>query len=328
MADVTIPGLSPVSNNQVIGSLVLPSSVGNSTYKITLNQIANYVAYNQGLICDVLIVAGGGGANNSICGGGGGGGVLYLENYLIASGLTIPVTVGAGGRAGTASLGNDSALNGDNSKFNDMVAIGGGAGGSSYNGFGKFGGCGGGGSRAVSPGNQVYYGGACVSGQGYPGGTGSNYGAQDNYGSGAGGGGAGGQGYNASGGYSGHGGPGFVCSIDGTLLAFGGGGGGGSYNYYPGTGGQGGGGNGAANAGSNGGNGTDFFGGGGGGGGYSPNGTFSSSGGKGGSGIVIVRYKGTQAATGGQSVSTYSINGITYTVHKFTSTGNSNFVVN
>jgi len=53
-----------------------------------------------------------------------------------------------------------------------------------------------------------------------------------------------------------------------------------------------------------------------------------SSGGRGGSGIVVIRYKGSQAATGGQSVSTYAINGITYTVHKFTTTGNSNFIVN
>jgi hypothetical protein len=325
MADVTIPGLPGLTDNQVIGSLVLPSSVSNSTYKLTLNQISNYVIQNQGLICDVLIVAGGGGANNAICGGGGGGGVLYLENYAIASGQTINVTIGAGGRAGTTALGPDTALNGDNSKFNDMVAIGGGAGGQSYNGFGKFGGCGGGGSRSNGPGNQVYFGGACTPGQGYPGGTGSNSGAQDNYGSGAGGGGAGGAGYNASGSYSGHGGPGYVCTIDGTLLAYGGGGGGGSYNHYPGTGGQGGGGNGSPNSGSNGGNGTDGLGGGGGGGGYL-NGA-SSSGGKGGSGIVIVRYKGAQVATGGQSVSTYAINGITYTVHKYTTTGNSTFVV-
>jgi hypothetical protein len=40
-----------------------------------------------------------------------------------------------------------------------------------------------------------------------------------------------------------------------------------------------------------------------------------------------VRYKGAQVATGGQSVSTYAINGITYTVHKYTTTGNSTFVV-
>jgi len=326
MADTTISGLNSIADNQVIGSLVVPSSVGNSTYKLTLNQISKYIIQNQGLICDVLIVAGGGGANFAICGGGGGGGVLYLENYAIASSQTINVTVGAGGRAGSIGFGNDSALNGDNSKFNDMVAIGGGAGGASYAGFGKFGGCGGGGSRAATPGNIFYYGGACVPGQGYPGGTGSNSGATDNHGSGAGGGGAGGAGYNASGSYSGHGGPGFVCTIDGTLLAYGGGGGGGSYSYYPGSGGQGGGGDGAANGAVNGTAGTDGLGGGGGGGGYQP-GSPSGSGGKGGSGIVIVRYKGQPVASGGQSRETYSINGITYTVHKYLTTGNSTFIV-
>lgn len=327
MADTTISGLNSIADNQVTGYLVFPSSVGNSTVKLSLNQINNYILQNQGLICDVLIVAGGGGANNAICGGGGGGGVLYVENYAIASGQTINLTVGAGGRAGTSSLGNDSALNGDNSRFNDIVALGGGAGGQSYGGLGKIGGCGGGGSRASSPGSTLFYGGAGSPGQGFPGGTGSNSGAQDNYGSPGGGGGAGGMGYSASGGYSGHGGPGFVCSIDGSIQAYGGGGGGGSYNYYPGIGGQGGGGNGASNASTNGSNGTDNLGGGGGGGGYSPNGAFSNSGGRGGNGIVIVRYKGSQVATGGQSVTTYAINGITYTVHKYLNTGNFTFIV-
>jgi hypothetical protein len=68
------------------------------------------------------------------------------------------------------------------------------------------------------------------------------------------------------------------------------------------------------------------LGGGGGGGGYQ-SGSPSGSGGKGGSGIVIVRYKGQPVASGGQSRETYSINGITYTVHKYLTTGNSTFIV-
>jgi len=331
MADTTISGLNSIADNQVIGSLVVPSSVGNSTYKLTLNQISNYVIQNQGLICDVLIVAGGGGANNAICGGGGGGGVLYLENYAIASGQTINVTVGDGGRAGTVSL---VALNGDNSKFNDMVAVGGGAGGQSYVGFGKNGGCGGGGSRSSAPGSLSQIGGAGIPGQGFPRGRGSNVGGADNQGSGGGGGGAGGPGYASgqvsetnAGAYAGHGGPGAVCVIDGNITAYSGGGGGGAYNGAGGYGGEGGGGGGASNGSVNGGSGTANTGGGGGGGGYSNGSQISSSGGKGGSGIVIVRYKGAQVATGGQSVTTYAINGITYTVHKYLTTGNSTFVV-
>lgn len=334
MADTTISGLNSIADNQVTGSLVFPSSVGNSTVKLSLNQINNYILQNQGLICDVLIVAGGGGANNAICGGGGGGGVLYVENYAIASGQTINVTVGAGGRAGSIGLGSDSALNGDNSKFNDMVAIGGGAGGQSYNGLGKNGGCGGGGSRSNAPGGLTYIGGAGMPGQGYPGGRGSNTGGGDNYGSGGGGGGAGGPGYNAgqvsetnAGAYAGHGGPGAVSIIDGNITTYGGGGGGGAYSGAGGIGGQGGGGNGASNGSVNGVAGADNLGGGGGGGGYQGPNSPSGSGGRGGNGIVIVRYKGSQVATGGQSVTTYAINGITYTVHKYLNTGNSTFVV-
>jgi hypothetical protein len=50
--------------------------------------------------------------------------------------------------------------------------------------------------------------------------------------------------------------------------------------------------------------------GGGGGGGYS-----------GGSGIAIIRYPGSQRATGGSTVTTITVSGSPFTVHTFTATG-------
>ena len=116
------------------------------------------------------------------------------------------------------------------------------------------------------------------------------------------------------------GGPGKLSSITGSGVYYGGGGAvGGCCNRGTANGGIGGGGN-AGNEnvdGSDGG--VNTGGGGGGGGSYFNRATF---GGNGGSGIVIIRYAGSQKATGGNSI--YSNNG--YTIHVFTSSGT--FTVN
>jgi hypothetical protein len=245
---------------------------------------------------EVLVVAGGGcgGNGNNVgyeAGGGGAGGVLYNSAYQLTSATAITVTIGAGGASKTGA-GNGN--NGSNSVFGSLTAIGGG-GGSTGNGAGQSGGSGGGGAH-----NQTI-GGAGTPGQGFQGVT------PPIPSRGGGGGGAGGTGN------LGVGGDGAPYSISGTSTYYGGGGGG--TVYSPNNGGLGGGGNGS----------TVFNGtstatgaantGGGGGGGYAATDTIAS-GGAGGSGIVIIRYPGLPASTGGTI--TY-ING--YTIHTFTSSG-------
>ena len=66
--------------------------------------------------CDILIVGGGGGSGN---GGGGAGGLIYQTGVSVPAG-TYSVTVGAGG---------SYATNGSPSSFLNLVALGGGAGG-------------------------------------------------------------------------------------------------------------------------------------------------------------------------------------------------------
>ena len=92
---------------------------------------------------DILVVGGGGGAGGLLGGGGGGGGgVIYTQNVRLDSGY-YGVTVGAGGKGavgrGVATDADghcyNGSCNGENSFFNGLVAIGGGAGGG-YNGGG------------------------------------------------------------------------------------------------------------------------------------------------------------------------------------------------
>lgn len=234
-----------------------------------------------------LVVAGGGGGgsgNSSSyeAGGGGAGGLIYKSDYSLTPG-TYPVVVGAGGATNT---------NGQNSTFANLIAIGGGAGGTYgiSSGVGGHGGSGGGGSH---PGNG---GGSGVIGQGNNGGNGASS-------RGGGGGGA-----YVAGGTTGYGGAGVANSIYGGATMFAGGGG----AYIDVAGGSGIGGNstttlnasvgsGLANTGS------------GGAGAYSP----SVSGGAGGSGVVIISYPtGTMSATGGTITTSGG-----YTIHRFTTSG-------
>lgn len=255
---------------------------------------------------EVLVVAGGGSGGGSTAGGGGAGGLIYNSAYQLTSAAAVTVTVGAGGAGvGSVTVGND----GSNSVFGSLTAIGGGGGGmtnGSGGAIGRNGGSGGGGAHYSS----MDFGtpGTGTPGQGNNGGDGSA-GDQNNF-PGGGGGGAGAVGGDPTNSKSGNGGNGLTFSISGTSTTYAGGGGGGS-STNGGDGGTGGGGAGTSN-GYGGTAGTANTGGGGGGGWYYGGG----AGGAGGSGIVIVRYPGLPAATGGTI--TY-LNG--YTIHTFTSSG-------
>lgn len=105
-------GETITENNYVIHSF---KTVGNSTLKVI----------NGGFV-EVLVVAGGGGGGNgngtaSEAGGGGAGGLIYMNEVYLTRQTDISITVGAGGAAAT---------NGGNSIFKDLIAIGGGSGGS------------------------------------------------------------------------------------------------------------------------------------------------------------------------------------------------------
>jgi hypothetical protein len=296
---------------------------------------------SQPLYVEVLVVAGGGGGGMDMGGGGGGGGVLNSKAYTIPQGTSVTVTVGAGGAGAPAGGTNGqpsghqftiSATNGSDSVFDSLTAIGGGFGASSYYdytpNYGIPGNGGSGGGPSGYSNGSYRSGGTNVFGQGFPGGRGGTY-----YYSG-GGGGAGGAGTDSP--NQPNGGPGAYNDILGTGYYWGGGGGGASYSLSTGgNGGIGGGGGGAlgvttGGAGYNNGQpgggggpnqwantpggdgGANTGGGGGGGSHYNAN----NKGGNGGSGIVIVKYPGLPAATGGTI--TY-VNG--YTVHIFTSSG-------
>jgi len=269
---------------------------------------ANKDSYARSLpALEVLVVAGGGGGSGNFYddgAGGGAGGLIYNSTYQLLSATAITVTVGAGGAASTGGQGGD----GGNSVFGSLTAIGGG-GGAAHRSSGRAGGSGGGSAGAYEA-TDTTLGGAGTPGQGFDGGTSIHYGY-----AGSGGGGAGAPGVGGTGGGAGkNGGNGLAYSISGTSTYYAGGGAG--YGYtYGGIGGLGGGGNGgnpsplAPIAG-----GTNT--GGGGGGGRTVGQVPFVGTAAGGSGIVIIRYSGPQAATGGTVV---SANG--YTTHTFTTSG-------
>jgi hypothetical protein len=233
---------------------------------------------------DYLVIAGGGGGCGAAQRGGGGGAGGYREaTTTLSIGTAYTVTIGAGGAA---------TSNGSDSVFGSITSTGGGRGANSTL-TGGAGGSGGGGGNAGGGG------GAGTSGQGF------NGGASEGFSGTGGGGGANGVGANGLSG-GGSGGSGKTSSINGTSTTRGGGGGGGNSS---GNGGAGGGGSGAAGSGSPT-SGTVNTGGGG-GGNWDGSGTAS-----GGSGIVIIRYLGSQRGTGGTVTSSGG-----YTIHTFTSSG-------
>lgn len=175
---------------------------------------------------EYLIIAGGGagGVYNGKTGGGGGAGGFLAGSDSFSPG-TYTVTVGDGGPATSASAGID----GEDSVFGALIAVGGGGGN------GRSGGSGGGGSGGSAPG------GSATTGQGSNGGGGGGpvlnsfyWGITCGGGGGAGGAGGGGQVFGSGGPASnsllaqgGNGGPGKISDITGTPRYYAGGGGGG-----------------------------------------------------------------------------------------------------
>jgi hypothetical protein len=252
----------------------------------------------QSILADVLVVAGGGAGSAPTGwygGGGGAGGLVGFTNQSFYANITQTVTIGAGG-TGVAAGSSGAGTNGVNSQVGSLTAaVGGGTGGAAQNAAGASGGSGGGGIRNSGAG------GTATSGQGNAGGA-----ADSGAGGGGGGGGSGavGSGGNAAA----SGGPGGVGSavysswgiatgqgqnVSGVYY-FAGGGGGCAANPAVVPGGLGGGGvgsgwqvlNALATAG------TANTGGGGGGAVGGSNAPYNGASGAGGSGIVIVRYRG------------------------------------
>jgi hypothetical protein len=299
--------------------------------------------------CDILIVGGGGAGGYSYGGaGGGGGGYVYLQSISIPAG-TYSISVGNGGSGGTTGWG----VNGANSSITgaiNYIALGGGGGaGGSANGtitgIGNNGGSGGGGSyRNIA--NAAAAGGISIqfSTYGYGnGGSGNSYGSPWQYGGG--GGGASGVIQTVNNATGNHG---LSNSITGSSITYAGGGAGGHDYEYVFQGGSGGGGNGgngsgtivAATAG------TDGLGGGGGG----ARGGGIGVAGRGGSGVVIIRYRkitergnpeiqlisGNSLLTGSNNYKIGNYNGdfkiksstSNVDIDKFTIQGNGNIVIN
>ena len=256
-----------------------------------------------------LVVGGGGGGGVDRAGGGGAGGYIFSSSIPVTD-KTYNITVGSGGSGG---------VNGGNSLFSTLTAIGGGAGGAWANGIAG----GSGGGAGCNYATTKPLGGAGTSGQGYSGAD--SYSAVDNPRNSGGGGGSSYSGFGGAG--APNGGYGTINSISGADVIYAAGGGGGDAGYGrtspgKGTGGSSIGGNGggklstdkdatngAVNTGS-------------GGGGAGNDGTPGTAG-SGGSGIVIIRYNtadfgvvtgGTETIIGSETVRTFTSSGsITFT---------------
>ena len=232
---------------------------------------------------DYLIVAGGGAGGFDVGGGGGAGGCLS-DSCSVFTNATYSVVVGAGGATSTSGQTQNPSQNSSFGGF--AIAIGGGAGGNWNASGGDQNGLAGGSGGGAGGDTQVSFGGSASAGnQGNAGGPAPSSSTSQ---TGGGGGGAGGRGAISSTGSFVSGGVGLTW-YDGVTYAAGGKGCNDTYaGSLPG----------AANTG-NGGDGQ---------------GTSAST--AGGSGIVIVRYAGSQRGTGGTVTSSGG-----YTYHKFTSSG-------
>lgn len=316
--------------NTSTGSLSVPSGTtaqrpaspvnGMVRYNTTLSKLEIYqnsewMNYSLTYTGEYLIVAGGGsGARAPNVGGGGGGAGGAIDSTIsFVSGSIFPIVIGAGGAAYSATDGGSNA--GSNTTAFSNTCIGGGTGsyyspGTGYVGAQNGGSGGGAGWNSLT-------GASGTSGQGNNGGSLTFSGAQ-NYLPAGGGGGKGAVGSNTNGTSTNNGGAGGIginWKSLGTYYA--GGGGGGASGGTGGAGGTGGGGAGGSTGAPTGTNGTTNTGGGGGGTNETGYNTFPSyPSGAGGSGVVIVRYIGSQKGTGGTVTSAGG-----YTYHTFTSSG-------
>jgi len=299
---------------------------GMIRYNTTLNKVEAYqngewIFYALAYTIDYLIVAGGASGSrvpNTNGGGGGGAGGLLSSTYPMISGNAFSIVVGGGGAAYQSPLdGGGNA--GSNTTGLSLTAIGGGTGGwyNATEGYQNARSGGSGGGATWNGSNDTTFG-AGTAGQGNNGGVGS----PDGTSCGGGGGGSAAVGGNApNNSLGGTGGAGTNWQSLGTFYA--GGGGGGSAGTARASGGTGGGGAGGfqgTSAEISGIAGSVNTGGGGGGTsgtGYGTTGTKPS--GAGGSGIVIIRYAGSQKGTGGTVTSAGG-----YTYHTFTTSSTYN----
>jgi hypothetical protein len=251
---------------------------------------------NEPLV-EYLVVGGGGGGGSDAEVGGAGGAGGFRQGTLSVTAQTYVITVGAGGSKGSGpdsqAGGGTIGTNGGNSVFSTITSLGGGA-GATRGGTANVGGSGGGGGD---------FGGvsaAGTAGQGFaagPGGRANDPTSSLDVGAGGGAGGVGGspQVFRPGPGLRSH----ITGAYPGAYLARGGAVQGDNGNVA-----------GPANT-----------------------GTGGSSNRDGGSGIVVIRYPITAAATfapanaSGGSTSTLTSEGVTYRVHQFTTVGTTNFVV-
>ena len=290
----------------------LTSVAGDMIYNSTTSRVEHYngSSWAAGLAAVQVqyVIVGGGGSGASTYGGemyaGGGGAGGYLsavigensggglsshQTIYLAPSTNYPVSIGAGGAAVQSGNSQGGGTRGIQSYFNNIVAIGGGAGQSYVESAAQtksiVGGSGGGRGTYITRAGNSAQGGEGL--QGYNGGSSDGNYVNNSTRAAGGGGGAGAAGSNAGGTAGGNGGDGVQSSITGTATYYAGGGGG-SGSSTRGTGGQGGGSD--AVKGGTASNGTANTGGGGGGSGTT---SATSYGGNGGSGIVILRYPNT-----------------------------------
>jgi hypothetical protein len=303
--EIAVP--SPIPNEIVVSPLPTEIVVAGTTFG-TIGTTDRYISFpysgsgttkdytfttTENLICDILVVGGGGSGGFNHGGGGGAGALIYSTSVSLTNNTLYTVKVGQGGASkttlGAGNKGNNSSITGG-TLGTIYTAEGGGFGGGHNIPQAGSGGSGGGeggnpdgmelSTTTVAIANNSLY--------GLNGGTSRTTTSGSGNWLGGGGGGAGSVGQNSTNQQAGNGGAGRTISITGSAVIYAGGGGGSALHAtgINGIGGSGGGGD----AGRNGVAGTDGLGGGGGAGGqpglYPP-----LSSGKGGSGIVIIRYR-------------------------------------
>lgn len=289
------------TDNRWLAANAWTSGTGTNVYSYEKDYTPSPSEIAEAPSIDLAVVGGGGGGVQNASGGGGGGGVRLFDKVPVAV-SSYAITIGGGGAG--AAAGGVGATGGYSQFLNTNYRALGGGGGAPRDGtgFATTGGSGGGGAGAAG-GRTNHTGALGTAGQGSYGGNGTVSDASCNA-TGGGGGGAGGLGGAAASAVAGDGGAGVLLYLTGTRVAVGGGGGGSATC------------SGAAGAATDGGvsgsSSTAAAANTGGGGGY---------GSAGGSGVVIIRYKtGKVTATGG-TITTATIDGIDYTIHRFTANG-------
>ncbi len=120
---------SDTTSNFVLRAVDAASNTTSRAFAITVNAPVSSSFTSSGTFSvpsgvaavDVLVIAGGGGGgNDGSSGGGGAGGLIFVPNFTVTPGGSVPVTVGSAGSSN--SPGQDSV-------FGTLTAKGGGAGG-------------------------------------------------------------------------------------------------------------------------------------------------------------------------------------------------------